>query len=256
MAVIAGAAKKGSSRLDLVRRHYPELDFGGYTAVSGTAIFYLRVNALLRPDSVVLDVGCGRGSWLESSSPIDKMRSYKGRCAEVIGIDVDKAAASNTSLDRFALIEGARWPIEDASVDLLVADYVVEHIADVDGFFSEANRVLKPGGHLCIRTPNKYFYVSLFSRFIPNSLHAKLLGRLQDGRQAEDVFPTLYKCNTRGSLRRAMGRHGLSCVVMLHEAEPLYLTFNSFAFWLGVLHQRFAPRFLRANLFAFAKKTP
>ncbi|HVT11957.1 MAG TPA: methyltransferase domain-containing protein [Fimbriimonadaceae bacterium] len=254
MAVIARSAKKGPNRMDLVRKHYPEVDFGGYTSVSGTPVFYLRANALLRPDSVVLDVGCGRGAWLESGNPVDHLRNFKGRCAEAIGIDVDEAGATNASLDRFALIENGRWPLEDASVDLMIADYVMEHIEDVDGFFREASRVLRPGGYLCIRTPNKYFYVSVLSRLIPNSLHVKLLGRVQEGRQAEDVFPTVYRCNTRRALLRAFERHGLSGVAMAHEAEPLYLTFNRLAFWFGILHQRFAPRFLRANLFAFAKK--
>ncbi|HTQ09794.1 MAG TPA: class I SAM-dependent methyltransferase [Fimbriimonadaceae bacterium] len=251
---MASVARRSWTTERLVRRFYPEVDFGGYAAVNGTAVFYLRVNALVKPDSVVLDIGCGRGAWLEDPCAITEMRKFKGRCAEVIGIDVDEAAAANPSLDRYEMIENGRWPVADASVDVAFADYVVEHIEDVDAFFAEARRVLKPGGHLCLRTPNRHFYVAWLSRMIPNRLHGRLVSRVQQGRHEEDVFPTVYRCNTRRSLLRTFGKHGLSGVVMLHEAEPLYLTFHPAAFWLGVMHQRHAPAGLRANLFAFARK--
>ena len=49
----------------LLERFYPETTFGGFTRVDGTMAFYLRVRSLLCPDSVVLDVGCGRGEYGE-----------------------------------------------------------------------------------------------------------------------------------------------------------------------------------------------
>jgi hypothetical protein len=45
----------------LLSAHYPESNFGGFSDVDGTVSFYLRVNSLLRPDSNILDFGCGRG---------------------------------------------------------------------------------------------------------------------------------------------------------------------------------------------------
>jgi hypothetical protein len=45
-------------------RFFPETRFGGFTYVDGTVNFFTRVNALLEPGSVVLDVGCGRGGYV------------------------------------------------------------------------------------------------------------------------------------------------------------------------------------------------
>jgi len=50
-----------------------------------------------------------------------------------------------------------------------------------------------------------------------------------------------------------MKKHGFEGVVYGYEAEPSYLSFSKSAYRLGVLHQRFAPRFLKPVIFAFGK---
>lgn len=47
------------------------------------------------------------------------------------------------------------WPYADASFDLVTGMEILEHLAlDPFFFFAEAHRVLKPGGHLLLTTPN------------------------------------------------------------------------------------------------------
>ncbi len=53
-------------------RSYPETRFGGFTDIDGTVVFFNRVNSLIDSSSVVLDVGCGRGSYSEDSVPLRK----------------------------------------------------------------------------------------------------------------------------------------------------------------------------------------
>lgn len=239
------------------QRHYPESQFGGYSDVDGTVAFYGRINALIRPEMVVADIGCGRGAHMEDPVPYRKqLRDLRGKVACVVGLDVDPAAAQNPFVDEFRpLVPGERWPLDDESVDLMVSDNVVEHVPDPEQFFSEAARIVKPGGYICIRTPNKLGYVGLISRLVPNGVHAKVLGKVQSRRKAEDVFPTLYRCNTSWALRKTLQRRGFDCVVYGYEAEPGYLAFSKFAYRLGVWHQRYAPWFMKLALFAFGRKT-
>jgi SAM-dependent methyltransferase len=238
-------------------RWYPETRFGGFSTVDGTVAFYSRIAALLEPDFVALDLGCGRGAAAED--PVlwrRKLQTLRGRCARVIGVDVDESGATNPQIDEFRLIgNDLRLPLEDGSIDLCVSDAVVEHVQDVELFFSECARVIRPGGYLFIRTPNVHSYAGIGSRLVPNNMHAKVLGRVQPDRKEDDIFPTVYRCNTRRKLQRGLERHGFAGIVQTHESEPSYLSFSRFSYALGVFHQRYAPQSVRRTLLASARKS-
>jgi len=244
-------------RPHFLKKFYPESAFGGFSDIDGTVAFYIRVNALVRADSVVLDIGCGRGA--SSEDPVAYRRdlqSLKGKCARVIGIDLSPAGRANRKIDEFRLIEraGGRWPVADKSVDLCLADSVLEHIEDPDLFFSECGRVVRPGGCVCIRTPNARSYVGLATRLIPNRCHAGILTKVQEDRREEDVFPTFLACNTPGRMRRMFARHGFDHCVYGHEAEPSYLAFSRPSYALGTLLRRLTPAPFRTVLYGFGRK--
>ena len=134
----------------LKEQFYPECRFGGFSHVDGTVAFYTRIRALLDPTSVVLDVGCGRGAAKDRlvQKPSERLRVLQESCHTTIGIDVDPAGADNPFMDEFHLIDSDRWPVDDASIDLLYADYVLEHLEHPDQFFAECSRVTKPGGYI------------------------------------------------------------------------------------------------------------
>ncbi|HUT53009.1 MAG TPA: class I SAM-dependent methyltransferase [bacterium] len=241
--------------VDFTSRYYPESRFGGFADVDGTVVFYTRVNSFITADSVVLDVGCGVGVY--GSDPAGtrrKLRIMKGKCLKVIGLDVDPQARENPFLDEFHLVEEGPWPVEAGSVDVIIADNMLEHVAEPDRFFAECNRVLKKGGRLFIRTPNVWSYFGLLSRLVPDKFHHGFLARIKHPREEFDVFPTYYRCNGIRKLRKLLRAHGFDACVYGYEAEPKYLSFSRAAFFLGVLHQRYAPRFLKLGIFAFAEK--
>lgn len=243
------------STRELLSAYYPESKYGGFTDIDGTILFYLRVNALINSSSVVLDVGCGRGAHAEDPIPIRReLRIFKGKCAETIGIDVDETVKDNPFLDEFRLMESSRWPLEDESVDVCMCDNVLEHIEDPELFFSESKRVIKPGGYLCVRTPNALNYIAVFSKLIPNKYHASVISKVQDGRKEVDVFPTYYRCNTRRRIRHMLAKHGFDSCVYGYESEPSYLSLSRVSYFLGVMHQKLAPSLLRASIFAFGRK--
>jgi arsenite methyltransferase len=103
------------------------------------------------PGSVVLDLGCGAGTDLLIAA---QMTGPTGRA---IGVDMtasmlDRARASademrlsNVELHE-ALIEAI--PVEDASVDVVISNGVIDLVPDKDAVFDEIDRVLRPGGRL------------------------------------------------------------------------------------------------------------
>lgn len=243
--------------MNLLSRFYPESRFGGFSRVDGTVTFYNRVNALINPGSVVVDVGCGRGAYADDPVPYRRsLRILKGKCAKVVGIDVDRNSSENPFLDEFRLIQEERWPMDSGSVDLCLIDNVLEHVEDTSHFFQECSRVLKPRGFVCIRTPNLLSYVGLISKIVPNRQHVTFLKKVKDKMLEEDVFPTFYKCNTIRQLRRTLARYGFDVCVYGYESEPTYLAFSSFAYSIGVLLAQFTPNMFRIGIHAFGQKSP
>jgi SAM-dependent methyltransferase len=240
--------------VSLKRIFYPESRFGGFTDIDGTIAFYLRLNSLIEPWHVILDYGCGRGAYGADPVPVRRaLHVLRGKASKVIGVDVDEAARTNPFLDEFRHLTGARWPVDDDSIDLCVCDSVLEHLEEPEPFFAEARRCLRDGGFLCVRTPNRWSYVGIIAGIVPNRLHSRVLAKAQRARHEEDVFPTYYKCNTLHRIRHMLSRYGFDHVTYGHEAAPSYLSFSRLAYMLGVVHQRLAPSFARAAIFSFAQ---
>ena len=121
--------------MDYKQIYYPESRFGGFTNLDGTIAFYTRINALIDPSYTVLDIGCGRGSYGEDPVKLRRdLHILRGKGKKIIGIDLDENAKVNPYLDEFQLIKNNHWPVENSSVDLGVADFVLEHVGDPDSF--------------------------------------------------------------------------------------------------------------------------
>lgn len=107
--------------------------------------------AVLYSGAPAIDLGCGRGEWLElmtekgfAASGVDLDEGMLAACRER-GLNVETADALS-SLRSHA----------DASVALVSAFHLVEHLPfdEVQSLIAEAHRVLLPGGLLIMETPN------------------------------------------------------------------------------------------------------
>ena len=158
---------------------------------------------------IVVDLGAGRGSFLEDDCGYRReLATLKGKVAKVIGIDVDPAVMTNPAMNEAHVYDGGALPLADGSVDLINSDWTLEHIDDPAGFAAEVYRVLKPGGWFCARTPYLYSLLTLASTIVPNKKHTSVLKEVQPDRLEHDVFPTRYRLNSRGAVRRAFGPDG------------------------------------------------
>ena len=235
----------------------PELAIGGYSAYDGTVEFYTRVGLLVSPESRVLDLGAGRGAWFEddASSFRRSVRLLRGKVAEVIGCDVDPAVKLNQAVDTaHVIVPGEPLPLADSSVDLVVSDYVFEHVENPQALGQELNRVLKSGGWVCARTPTKYNYVSVAARLVSNLRHASVLRWVQPGRKEEDVFPTVYKLNSKGDISSAFPPAIFEDFSYVYCFEPQYHFGRSMVYRLFSLLHRLMPATLHGNLYIFLRK--
>ena len=166
-------------------------------------VFFVSAQAVAARSTLVAEVGCGRGALVDTGGPGGAWEDLRGEGRLVVGIDIDEAGRENPAIDEFRRIgPDGRWPLDDASVDLAVSDFVLEHVTDPDAFVAELARVLRPGGVYIARTISRRSPLAAAARIVPNDRHAQALERLQPGREARDVFRTAYKMNTRRDLAR------------------------------------------------------
>ncbi|MFD7547793.1 class I SAM-dependent methyltransferase [Streptomyces sp. NPDC059578] len=101
--------------------------------------------------AVVLDVGCGDGSAARAAGPL--LTGHR-----VIGVDwsqdaLRRARQHLTDVVRGELADG-RLPLRSGCADAVLFSEVIEHLVDPDAALDELRRVLRPGGHLMLSTPN------------------------------------------------------------------------------------------------------
>lgn len=105
----------------------------------------------LYPNSLAIDIGCGRGEWLGLLKDVGFNPS---------GVDLDGGMLAACIQAGYSVYQtdGIEYlsRLPDESQTIVSAFHVVEHIkfAQLMLFVSEAMRVLKPGGILIMETPN------------------------------------------------------------------------------------------------------
>lgn len=112
------------------------------------------------PRKVVLDVGCWDG---EKSTPFfDAIGATERLGIEPVESAVKDAEKAGIKVSGIAADRDV-WPWKDNSIDCIVSNQVVEHLSNLDHYFSEAARVLKPGGILISSTNNLASWHNIFS---------------------------------------------------------------------------------------------
>ena len=137
---------------------------GGSTAVGSNLSYRLgKLNDLGLLKGVWLDCGCAEGSYTEAL--------VAWGADKAIGVDpepsrIDEAIARKLANDNLSNRQpdavqyhccAEDFPLPDASVDGALLNEVLEHVGDEMATLREIWRVLRPGGHLVVMSPNRWF---------------------------------------------------------------------------------------------------
>ncbi|MFE0175507.1 class I SAM-dependent methyltransferase [Streptomyces sp. NPDC059002] len=101
--------------------------------------------------ATILDIGCGDGTAAATAAPL--LAGHR-----VIGVDwsqdaLRRANAHLSHVVRGELTDGG-LPFATGAADAVLFSEVIEHLVDPDSALDELRRVLAPGGHLMLSTPN------------------------------------------------------------------------------------------------------
>jgi len=102
------------------------------------ALLRYRGRPGLEQDTVLLDLGSADGAFVN-------VCARQGM--QAVGLDISDGV--DFEVDRF--------PVEDASVDVVTATSVIEHLHSPANMLNETMRVLRPGGAFILVSPNWYY---------------------------------------------------------------------------------------------------
>ncbi|GHD92473.1 class I SAM-dependent methyltransferase [Streptomyces naganishii] len=159
----------------------------------------------------VVDVGCGDGSAAAVAAPL--LAGHR-----LVGVDwsQDALRRARTRLP-YAVrgeLSGGGLPLRTACADAVLFSEVLEHLVDPDAALEEIRRVLRPGGHLMLSTPNLaawYNRVLLAAGVQPVFSEVSL--RAIHGRPGSQVVGHLRLCTAR-ALRQFVTAAGFEVVAV------------------------------------------
>src|SRR5436190_19589503 len=132
----------------MIQRHDPET-FYRHPIAAVRWVESSRVKAVIRgldlkPDSRLLDAGCGAGNLLNQLV-----------CEELTGVDLSPTMverARNYLPDHIRVMQAdaEKLPFPDASFDRVVASSLLSHVLHPEQVVAELRRVAKPGGRIVI----------------------------------------------------------------------------------------------------------
>ena len=96
----------------------------------------------------ILEIGCGTGKNTLLFAKIGEQVQALDFSESMIAQARGKASAPNVSFEVADITQ--RWPVDDASIDLISCNLVLEHIADLSHVFAQAARVLANEGRFFI----------------------------------------------------------------------------------------------------------
>jgi SAM-dependent methyltransferase len=120
-------------------------------------VFLREVIAAAPAGAQVLDAGCGPGSWPYGERPD----------LDITGFDVKFPPGPPPRSAKVRVFRGdlARLPLRDATFDLTVCHYVLEHVTELEACAGELARVTRPGGTLYLSVPRAASFDDRLYRF-------------------------------------------------------------------------------------------
>ena len=107
----------------------------------------------LRPDSTIIDVGCGSGSLLS----LFKKEGFNN----VTGIDTSNMCVKHLQNQGIDCLHGSIFAIDTPQqFDYVTCCHVLEHIVDINKFVERIKHLKKPRGHVYIEVPDSARYTS------------------------------------------------------------------------------------------------
>jgi len=157
--------------------------------------------------SSVLDVGCGKGVWLNI---------FKEFGCDTFGTEYNDDLKTFASSVGHTMLDGGLFPIvrEDQKFDLIIFTEVIEHIQNPNEVLSHFNNILSNDGLIFITTPN-------FSEIERHFLR---------GKWKNVMYPEHLSYYTPATLNSVLNKTGYSKISLYSENIGVFVILESLGF--------------------------
>lgn len=174
---------------------------------SGHTRYVEIVKTLFQDGCRWLDAGGGRRIFHDV---YDGEKDLITRAGDVVVCDVDQESLKDhVCVTKTICCNLTSIPLGSNSFDFITCGMVVEHLDNPEICIRELARLLDSNGKLIIHTVNLFGYptmMAIASKWLP--FRKKIIAKIT-ARKEEDIFPTLYRCNTEAEMRRFLNGAGL-----------------------------------------------
>ena len=156
----------------------------------------------------ILEAGCGR-TWTLNLSNI----KYK-----LIGVDLDEEALKsrvheNKDLDEAIVADLQYFDIGNRKIDVIYNAFVLEHVENAELMLENFIKILKPGGLLILKLPDRNTVFGFITRITPFWFHIMYHKYMMDfknaGKSGFGPYPTYYN--------KIVSRHGIQNFCKTHD---------------------------------------
>jgi SAM-dependent methyltransferase len=204
------------SQHEFYNQRWSEFNFANRTKLVRCVAILEHFANLKLHEPRIIDLGCGAG-WL--SGILGNFGPTVG--VELSSVAVEKAARKYPYV-QFIQADILEWQCPEGEFDVVVSQEVLEHVPDQAKYLDVVWRLLKPGGHLILTTPNARTCRALLKEedqqpleeWITLSGLRRLLNRRFEGVRISTAFPVYgvkkwWMLANSTLVKRIAGRLGL-----------------------------------------------
>jgi SAM-dependent methyltransferase len=177
--------------------------------------FKQYLSQYINENSEILEIGCGHQSFGSEYYKIAKRR---------VGIDPDnQALIQNKIMNEKICCRIDNIPDSIDKFDVVIAQWVMEHLEDPKKDIKVISNLCKTGGHFIFMTTNIYSPLMLISKILPIKIK-KIIRRVLLGVDEDDTYPTRYKLNSYSRIEKYLGDAGFRKVELHLIGAPSYFS--------------------------------
>lgn len=150
-----------------------------------------------------LDAGCGR---------VSALRGFRPRIGRLVGADIHAPSEPLPHLDEFAIVDlcGPSDAFAEASFDVVLSSFTLEHFADPPAALTNLHRWLRPGGSLVLTTVNRRHPFVAAYLGLPDGPRRRIQPLVKA--TAADAHPLVGACNDPAAVSAALTSAGFTSI--------------------------------------------